>query len=131
MIFQCQSEPRNALRCQLIMGGQENGGSRGRTSQGRRTVALGNDWGCSCRSAPGLKVLNTGRGTLYKRFMLRFFLITALCAVPTYAADLQSGQIVSSGDRGCQFDALPIPGALAVYDHSGKLIHFDPPSPGA
>jgi hypothetical protein len=58
-------------------------------------------------------------------------LIAALCAAPVYAGDLQPGQVASSGDRGCQFDALPVPGGFAIYDHAGGLLHQQPPSPGA
>jgi len=53
-----------------------------------------------------------------------------LFALPLRGANLQPGQVVSSGDRGCQLDASPVPGGFAVYDHAGELLRQQPPSPG-
>jgi hypothetical protein len=57
-------------------------------------------------------------------------LAAVLIGVPLHASGLQPGQVVSSGDRGCQLDALPLPGGFAVYDHAGNLLDQQAPSPG-
>jgi hypothetical protein len=58
-------------------------------------------------------------------------MIALLIVVPLHAGDLQPGQVVSSGGRGCQLDALPLPGGFAVYDHAGNLLDQQAPSPGS